>query len=139
MTAVKSVKQCMVELRSSVEDMVASATERIGSPSLGDVVRQGDIYLVCIDRLPDSEKTKERQLAQGNTQGSRHILEGDATIVNGHAYLDRPQVLTGPAFHCNSEVEVRHVEHGNKILPEGTTWQVCYQLSHSEHVRRVQD
>jgi len=137
--AVESFQENLAELRSSVEGLNAAKTERISAPSLGDVVRQGDIYLVCLDALPSGKPTKDTQLAPGNTQGSRHILVGDATIVKEVTFRDINSVLTGPAFKCNSDVEVTHPEHGNRILPEGTIWQVVYQLSHSEEVKRVQD
>lgn len=51
------------------------------SLSPGDVVHQGDLTLVSIKKLPKSAKEiQEKQLATGNTKGSRHILE------NGKVY-----------------------------------------------------
>lgn len=128
------------DLRDSVESLDAAATETIGSPSLGDVVRQGDLYLVCIDKLPSGKKIEDRQLAEGNTQGSRHVVQGDVSIVtpdSAHPGIDR--VLCGPAFHCNEAAEVTHPEHGNKVLPKDTTWRVTFQRAHAEEMRRVQD
>jgi len=133
-------KEEVKELKDSVKGYKAAKTQVIGSPSLGDVVRQGDIYLVCIDKLPAGKKTENRQLAEGNTQGSRHIVTGDVQIVtpnSAHPGVDR--VLCGPAFHCNEAAEVTHPEHGNKILPKDTTWRVTFQRSFAEEVRRVQD
>ena len=67
-----TMEKALVELRSSVEDLHGKKTERIGDPSVGDVVRQGDLYLVCIDKLPENgTPTKNRQLVPGTTQGSR--------------------------------------------------------------------
>lgn len=139
--AVRSVKE-------SAESMHAARTERIGSPSLGDVVRQGDIYLVCVDSLPNGKPSSDRQLAPGNTQGSRHVLLGDCKIVTGvdvSAYPSTQAVskihpaLIGPAFECIGNVTLTHPEHGDKILPEITVWQVIYQQVHAEEVRRVRD
>lgn len=136
----EAFQQNLQELRDSVEGLDAAKTERIGSPSVGDVVRQGDLYLVNIAEMPKGKPTKDRQLAEGNTQGSRHIVQGDVEIVipdQPHASINR--VLCGPAIHCKGEVEVTHPEHGNKILPEDTTWRVIFQKAHAEEVRRVQD
>lgn len=137
--AVETFEKNLAELRSSVEGLNASETERISAPSCGDVVRQGDIYLVCLDAMPKGKETKERQLAPGNTQGSRHIIVGDAKIVKDVSFKNMGSVLVGPAFKCKGDVEVTHPEHGNKILPEGTIWQVTYQLAHSDELKRVQD
>ena len=118
--------------------MDAATTERIGSPSLGDVVRQGDLYLVCVESLPDGRPWKGRQLAPGTTQGSRHVAEGECRIVDGND-TDAPRELLGPSFECLGDVEVSHPEHGNKILPEGTCWSVVHQRTWADEVRRVQD
>lgn len=135
----KSIEECRLDMRASVESLDASKTDRVGSPSLGDVVRQGDLYLQCIEDLPKGTPTTNRQLVPGNTQGSRHVLEGDVEIVNGVSRSDINQVLLGPAFKCNSDVTVTHPEHGHRVLPAGTTWQCVYQQSYAEEVRRVQD
>lgn len=148
----KKPSQAIVELRKSVESLNAASTDRVGSPSNGDVVRQGDLYLVNIENLPKGTKTKNLQLAPGETQGSRHIVTGSVEIVNevkmdslrtaspkvfGKKNIE--EVLLGPAFSCKSDVEVTHPEHGNRILPSGTVWQVVYQQAYAETVRRAKD
>lgn len=135
----KTVTQALTELRQSVESLDAAKTERISAPSLGDVVRQGDIYLVCVDKVSGGKETKDRQLAPGSTQGSRHILKGDVTVYEGVSFRQMHQALVGPAFKCNSDVTVEHPEHGHKVLPEGTVWQVTYQRAMADEIRRVQD
>lgn len=140
-----NVVEAVEVMRQSLENFNASETERIGSPSLGDVVRQGDVYLVNIKDLPKGKAEKNRQLAPGNTQGSRHIVEGNCQIIKPDGFTSPitnervPNVLVGPAFQCMGDCEVTHPEHGNKILPEGTTWQVVYQQAYAEEIRRVQD
>lgn len=135
----KTVAECRTEMREALESFDAAKPERIGSPSIQDCVRQGDLYLVCIESLPKGKETKERQLVPGTTQGSRHVLSGDATIVNKVTFKDMPDVLVGPAFHCNGEVTIEHPEHGDKILPEDTTWQCVYQQAYAEQIRRAMD
>lgn len=131
----------LVDLRSSVESMDAAKTERIGSPSLGDVVRQGDLYLVCIEDLPKGKTVTNRQLAPGTSQGSRHIISdvSQVEMVEVTQFREIPQELVGPAFKCKTAAEITHPEHGNKILPTDTSWQVIYQLAHADEVRRVKD
>lgn len=121
---------------SATRQVVVSEPERIGSPSIGDVVRQGDVYLECISTKGKTE-IQDRQLAPGNTQGSRHVLEGDAILWKENPLKD-PEHLKGPSFHCSSECTVTHPEHGNKILPADTTWAVIYQRVGREE-RRVVD
>jgi hypothetical protein len=135
-----TMEKALVELRKSVEDMHGAKPERIGSPSLGDVVRQGDLYLVCIDRLPENGvPTNNRQLVPGTTQGSRHVVEGQCKIVEKVQYKDRHVALCGPAFTCESDVTVTHPEHGHKILPAGTSWHCVYQQAYADEIRRVKD
>ena len=136
----ESVAECRQRMVDHLETLDAAATDRIGSPSLGDVVRQGDIYLTCIESLPtDGKPSQERQLAPGTSQGSRHTVQGDANIVTGVRFQGMNSVLVGPAFECKSDVTVAHPEHGDRVLPEGTTWQVTYQQAYADEVRRVQD
>lgn len=142
------VEEAVRVVKQSAESMHSANTERIGSPSLGDVVRQGDLYLVCVDSLLTGVVTEDRQLAPGTTQGSRHVLQGDCVIHKNIAVSDYPSnqavskihpVLVGPAFHCKGDVTVTHPEHGDKILPADTTWQVVYQQVWADEVRRVRD
>jgi len=142
------VEEAVRVVKESAESMHAAKTERIGSPSVGDVVRQGDLYLVCVDSLPQGSITEDRQLAPGTTQGSRHVLQGDCVIHKGVTVSDYPSnqavskihpILVGPAFYCKGEVTVTHPEHGDKILPADTTWQVIYQQVWADEVRRVRD
>lgn len=136
--AKKNVQRCLDELKEM--ESFSSKSEKIGSPSLGDVIRQGDVYLTCIDCLPQGTKSQNRQLAEGDTQGSRHILSGDVRIIEGvKSFGSVSSALIGPAFECKGEVEVTHPEHGNKILPAGTCWQTTYQVAFAEEVRRVRD
>lgn len=131
--------EALQDLRDSVEGFDAAKPERIGSPSLGDVVRQGDLYLICLETLPNGTNTEERQLVPGTTQGSRHVVMGNCVIREKVTYKDRHPTLVGPAFECVSDVTVTHPEHGHKILPEGTVWQCVYQQAYADEVRRVRD
>ena len=115
-----------------------SKPERIGSPSVGDVVRQGDLYLECLDDgYSGKDVISERQLVPGNTQGSRHVLAGDATVWANNP-LNEPSHLIGPSFKCEGECTLEHPEHQDKILPPGSVWGTVYQRVGQEE-RRVRD
>jgi len=139
MSTTLTIDDAMTKLRESVEGFNASKPEQIGSPSTGDVVRQGDLYLICVDALPEAPISKNRQLVPGTTQGSRHTIEGDCKVTEPVKYKDRPIELSGPAFECVSECTIAHPEHGHKILPAGTVWHSVYQRAFAEVIRRAKD
>ena len=152
MATVSSVLKQIEEVRQSAEKMHSAQPEIIGTASVGDVVRQGDLYLICLSDAPASKPTKDRQLAPGSTQGSRHIVTGKCTvgiatkreavaeainrIVRG---ANVPAELVGPVLHCKSGVTITHPEHGWRSLPDGSTWAVIYQRQFAEEILRVQD
>lgn len=148
----ESVAKQIEEVSKSAESMDAAKLEKIGTASLGDVVRQGDLYLVCLGDMPEGAESKERQLAPGSTQGSRHIAKGRcrilvpkdrssvaeliARVVRGAAI---PDELVGPVIRCVGDVTIEHPEHGHKCLPKGSMWAVVYQRALAKEIRRVQD
>jgi hypothetical protein len=146
-----TVAQQISAIRKSAERMDAAATETIGTASLGDVIRQGDLYLICLDSLPAGNRAKSTQLAPGTTQGSRHVATGECVVyeptdkatvarrikdANG---ADVPVELIGPVIQAIGQCEIDHPEHGNKVLPVGSIWAVTYQRAYADEVRRVQD
>ena len=147
-----TIEKDVATIQRSAEAMDAAETEVIGTASHYDVVRQGDVYLVCLPTLPAGKVIENRQLAPGTTQGSRHTLHGICTIIDLsdkvamageiNAQLRSPNVqpkLIGPAFLCKGLVTVDHPEHGNRALPEGSSWVTVYQRAHADEVRRVSD
>lgn len=156
------LEQALGAVRAAAERMRNDETATVGTVSAGDVVRQGDLYLVCLsgheppkDQL---QRTTERQLARGSTQGSRHVLRGrcriftapDATdlIHRVHAACPptgdllvpgRDEPLIGPVFRTDGPVEVDHPEHGNRVLPKGEWFATVYQRAFAEEVRRQED
>ena len=145
------IEKDIEQIRQSAEAMDAAKPERIGSPSIGDCIRQGDVFLVCLPALLDGRPAQSTQLAPGDSQGSRHIMTGECVVVEvadknklreaikkatGAAV---PVELIGPMVQCKGESTLTHPQHGHKILPEGTTWAVTYQRAYGEEVRRVLD
>lgn len=118
---------------------------------VGDVSHQGDLILVCIAELPKSAKPREnRQLADGTSQGSRHVLE------RGDVYDCDPEEVAkllpapvdpeyiGPVFLSPVEPtadDLMHPEHGNQGFPAGSVVAVVYQRTvvSEERIARVRD
>jgi hypothetical protein len=79
-----TVDQALVRVNEAVEKVMNDADQRFPeAASVGDAVRQGDIYIQKIDDVTSTPKLYKKlnnvkypmQLAPGNTQGSRHMLE----------------------------------------------------------------
>jgi len=122
----------------------------------GDVTYQGDLILVCIAQLPTSAKRRDnRQLADGNTQGSRHILKrGDVYDAEKAEIAGLIQAATGkqighnyigPVFVSPEEPtcdDLWHPDHGNHgFKPAGAVVAVVYarNLDNEEMEHRVVD
>ena len=82
--ATMTVEQALVRVDEAVEKVMNDADQRFPeAASVGDAVRQGDIYIQKIDDVTSTPKLYKKlsnvkypmQLAPGNTQGSRHMLE----------------------------------------------------------------
>lgn len=116
----------------------------------GDVMPQGDLYIVGLKSLPKSAKPRMlRQLAEGGTRGSQHVHEGGdiydcdpGEVVSCIKYATgreiAPQYI-GPVFVGGS---IRHPEHGDhENYPAGQVCAVVYQrsLDAEEREARVQD
>lgn len=113
------------------------------SLQVGEVVRQGDVYLHRVDDdHPHGPEATSRQLAIGTSQGSRHIAEtGAAQVFQGTAL---PQwceegTFVGPCLVIpeGSTETVTHPEHAHVLLGPGT-YQVTHQTDAATR-QRVQD
>ena len=102
---------------------------------IGEGVRQGDLYLFRVEpRIERGTKTG-RQLAPGNTQGSRHVAAGRGVEV--YAVPGGP--LDGPVVVADRRWRLEHPEHADIDMPSGT-YQVSYQRDFAaEQIRRVAD
>lgn len=109
----------------------------------GDVIRQGDVYLVMVPSdWPKGEPRGERQVAVGTTTGSRHVAEGpavrlfepkdrSATIRRlaklGHkSSVALREYQIGPVVESPEPWALTHPEHAHVACPAGS-WQVTYQ------------
>ena len=96
-------------------------------------VRQGDVYLWRVaDKSGVGAPIANYQLAPGTSQGSRHVVEGDARVYE-HAganskYVDPGAALFGPTLVVGKDcATVTHPEHAHIRLGPGK-WQVTYQM-----------
>ena len=121
---------------------------------VGTVAHQGDLILVRIAALPPSARPrKDRQLAAGNTQGSRHVLDvgrpydcPTAEVAAAIAAVCRGvEIATeycGPVFQTEKgAADLLHPEHGHHHYRGDMSIAVVYQrnLDAEERERRVQD
>lgn len=120
-----------------------TAVRHVKAIAIGEHCRQGDIYVERIKAATKGWKpSKNRQLAPGTSQGSRHVVAGDVALtVSGEA---RPVAragnvarLLGPQIVAKGRFKVEHPEHAHLSLPAGT-YQVSYQMDWSSQ-RAVRD
>jgi hypothetical protein len=138
------------EVARAAEAIRSDAHEAIATMSPGDVVRQGDLYITCLDsEPPDGVPAGTRQLAPGTTRGSRHIVEGDCDVLRvpdaaAIAALRRvipgvaPRQFVGPVIRARGPVRLTHPEHGDRTLPGDACYLVTYQRSWSPLTMRRQ-
>ena len=102
----------------------------------GEAIRQGDLYLISIPPYANPGKgSGTRQLAPGETQGSRHIVEGDVDVIT----VTTKDPLIGPVVVGKSRFTLTHPEHAHFSMPAGC-YQVRYQRDYAaEEVARMRD
>lgn len=137
------------------EAMVTDAPAFLGGFGGQCASHQGDLVIVALDSLPKSAKPRaNRQLADGNTQGSRHVLErGDvydcdvaevASEIKRIYGEDIGQQYIGPVFVSTenpTDSDLTHPEHGNQGFPAGQVCAVVFQrnLDAEQRERRSRD
>lgn len=139
MTATQSFQK----IHTSAMRIKNSAPQRFPeAASFGDVFRQGDLYIQKIARVPANAYSNVNpplslQLVEGESKGSRHILDSDAGVCI-YARSDGDD-LTGPVIELEMERTITHPEHGDVILPPGL-YAITYQRAFDkEERRRVKD
>jgi len=131
-TATKAMKQIETQaLESSAEDRFVRTIE------IGQHVRQGDVY---IERVKDDHakgaKTKDHQLADGSTQGSRHVADSSVEVFLPTGGLS---VLEGPVILAPERWTLAHPQHSDVSFPSGT-YRTCFPRDYDqEELARVRD
>lgn len=117
----------------------------------GQHCRQGDVYLLCVASRPScyAKPTANRQLAPGQSKGSRHIVDGAVAIFTADERQAREAIrslpgsvssrltLPGPCVEATERFTLTHPEHAHHSLPAGV-YVVLYQLD-PRSMRRVED
>lgn len=97
------------------------------------VWRQGDVFIIATDHIPDGAVPRRPVLAEGEITGHAHRLAAtDSAAVLGTAdglYLD--------VF--GAEVTVTHEEHGPVTVPRGSYIVRIQREYHPAEIRRVID
>jgi len=148
--------ETLQHVESIPECVINDAPRLLADFPVGSSAHQGDVIFVAIKSLPKSAKPRlNHQLADGNTQGSRHILTPRAKVYD----CDKAQViaaikrankcvvtedLIGPVFvspAAPTEHDVTHPEHGDIGFEERAVIACVFQrnLDSLERARRVQD
>lgn len=132
------------------ESIVNDAPRVFDDFPIGTVAHQGDVIFVSIHPM-DGVPRENRQLADGNTKGSRHILVGgelwdcDRETVADSILQACPKsdlvsdACIGPVFR--GPCEIQHPEHGDHIHTTDATIAVVYQrnLDAEEREQRTRD
>ena len=138
-TATMTPSDAVRNLRQKGESMKNDALKVHATFEPGDVSAQGDINIVCIRKLPETATPRQnRQLADGNTQGSRHVLRDgqvydcDANELHRailqEAKAEVPMNLIGPVFTGGAApAYLEHPEHGHQQFPADAICVVTYQ------------
>jgi hypothetical protein len=135
MTAIKEFEAVKFHAESIRND----GEHRVEVMDPGDCWAQGDIGILMIQAVPAGAKVSKSpsaQLAPGNTQGSRHVLESMEGLTLYE--IDNATPLDGPVIDAPSGCRVNHPEHGDVTLPTGV-YAIVYQRAFAEELRRIQD
>lgn len=136
----KNVMESIEHIEKGAESNVQEVREMKTWP-VDRVVRQGDVYFLRVaDNWKHGKATKNRQIVDGTSQGSRHIVEAGPTL---HAPNGAPdwlfaetakklgvsqeklvKALMGPSIKASKAFKITHPEHAHIEAPCGSyiTW-----------------
>lgn len=107
---------------------------------VGEIGHQGDIYVHCAPGdHPYGPELASRQLAEGSTQGSRHMAVGKLKV---YASIKNPPsatslALLGPVVVASEPWRLEHPEHAMHLYPAGV-FAIVHQMD-AITGQRVQD
>ena len=145
-----SASEAMRQVRESVSHPKPDPISISNRNSIGEWVRQGDVYFQLVDGTSYNFNNLKPvhqfngQLAPGNTRGSRHCLRQE-DLPNVRAFEDpcfgrRENPEAGMILQVNADVEVPHPDHGTVKIGKDCTIRVTYQVNQFDAERaRVQD
>lgn len=153
-TKVQRTKSQRPKGKPKPESMINDAPRTFSDFPVGTVAHQGDVMFVRIASMPPGKLRKNRQLAEGTTQGSRHVLRGGEVfdcdpgevsrlISQACSGVNADDRYIGPVFRTQQgEADVIHPEHGDHYY-RGEDWVIATVFQRSldaeEREARVQD
>jgi hypothetical protein len=125
----------------SAKEKVVATMRHIETMEIGKVVRQGDIYIHRVaDGHTKGDPTGNRQLALGDSTGSRHVAEKPCQVYEGLIappwYNKNFAPLLGPCVASVARFVITHPEHAHVELPAGT-YQITHQLDARTNTRAI--
>jgi len=136
MQTVADIVQHIEQVQKDAETTKVAKPRYFPIMKVGEIVRQGDIY---IHRVEDNHEhgieLDSRQLAQGFSQGSRHVAEAPSKVYEGTTHpksANGPNPFLGPLVKSNVEFTITHPQHAHVTLGAG-----CYQITHQMDVRTL--
>jgi hypothetical protein len=130
MTETLTIDKLIEKIENEAETTKVAKDRYFPLMNVGEIVRQGDIYIHKVeDKHPHGDERSDRQLAQGFSQGSRHIAESPCRVYEGTtpAKSSVGQVFLGPFIQSDCEFTISHPQHANVTLGAGS-YQVTHQL-----------
>jgi len=132
---VKDIVELYSKLEQEAADKAVAEVRNISKIEVGQVVRQGDIYIHRVENdHPHGKMAENHQLAEGNTQGSRHVADENAQVFVGtKAPQWAERAFLGPLVKSTVAFKIVHPEHAHVNLPAGT-----YQITHQMDARTLE-
>lgn len=157
MTTVTKTRRAQKKIATPTpEKIINNDPKLLADFPVGSVSHQGDLIFVRIAALPKSAKPRAaRQLAEGNTQGSRHVLTDRAKVytcdakdviaaIKSATKCVVTEQLVGPVFvspDSPTDSDVDHPEHGPQGFEAGAVIACVYQrnLDAMQREQRTRD
>lgn len=109
-----------------------------GAESVGDVISQGDFWIIVSDKTPEEIKADANfkwkpghvQLVVGNTEGAKHCLNTQyVDMVDVYVPVDwNEESMQGPFLVVKKHgVVIEHPKHGHVHLYKDTVYECLYQ------------
>lgn len=109
----KTTKEIIQKIQESAKHM--PQVRIIDRMKIGQVVRQGDIYIERIPAISNKgQSVKSRQLAPGTTKGSRHIVDESPSVALWESkpnLENKAAFQIGPAIEAKGNFSITHPEH----------------------------
>ena len=127
-----AIQEVFADFIHQIETTKMHRTRFIDVFPLNKKVRQGDVYITRVaDDHPHGGRVESRQLAIGNTQGSRHMAGDAFEIFEGTTLPEGVEdgTFLGPCIKTETRELVKHPEHCWFSIPAGT-----YQVTHQTDI-----